>query len=118
MPFNDNLPEIVARDDSSRLRIRARDKDTNAPLDLTGHTVYVRWVLDNGDTEERTMTVLLPTTDPVMKGRADYVFLAADVVAGGILSYEVRLLDNQGRALTSVNTEIIRVKEPFPEIGP
>ncbi len=107
------LANFVAGDDGTRVRVRCKDRESGAPIDLTGQTVTLRWQVGTDNTEERPMTNLTPESDPANKGRADYVFVPADVAAGGIMAVEVRLTDNQARPIISVNTEFLRVKDPL-----
>lgn len=101
------MADLVAGDGASVLRVTVRDSQTQAPLDLTGKPVILRYKLGGGAVVEKNMTVLDQVNAP---GQAEYAFLVADLPAAGTLEYEVRLNDGLPTQLTSIDTGQLAVR--------
>jgi|CXWL01.1.fsa_nt_gi hypothetical protein len=110
-----NHYDLVAGDKATLLRVTVQDAATNAPIDLTGKTVQLRYSLNAGGTVEKSMTLRNQVSFP---GQAEYTFLAADLTTGGTLIGEVRLQDGLSDQLTSVDQFHLSVKMPLPEPVP
>ena len=102
---------VVSGDRGSILTVHISESETQELIDLLGKTVQVRWSLNNGTTEERTMT---PLDQVTFKGQASYQFTSADLPTGGTLIGEVRLQDGLPDQLTTVDTFSLAVKVPLP----
>ncbi len=92
--------DVMAGDGGTKLRVTIRDAASNAPVDLTGKTVQLRYSLNGGAVVIKTMTVLNQATN---KGQAEYQFLTTDLTAGGELRGEARLQAGQSDQLTTVD---------------
>ena len=101
------MAEIVAGDRASVLRITVSDQETEQVVDLTARTVTLRYKINGGALVEKTMTVL----DQVNQlGKAEYVFLAADVPEAGTMEYEVRLDAGLPGQLTTVEAGQLSIR--------
>lgn len=102
--------DLVAGDGGSTLRVTIKDHVTGELIDLTGKTIKVRYAVNGGTLQERTMTALNQTTS---KGQAEYQFLTTDVTAAGELKGEVRLQAGLSDQLTTVDTFHLAIKSPL-----
>ena len=102
--------DLVAGDGASKLRVTIRDSATQQPVDLTGKTVTLRFVLNSGTVEQRSMTVL---NQAASKGQAEYQFTTSDIPAAGELKGEFRLQSGQPDQLTTDDTFHLQVKAPL-----
>lgn len=105
--------DLVAGSGSTVLKLRLKSQGTKAPLDLSNQTVKMRWQVNHGTVQERTMTVLSPQSDPTKKGRAEYLFLAGDLTEPGTMLIDAVIIDNAGRELPSSTKLILSVSCPL-----
>jgi hypothetical protein len=103
--------DLVAGDGGTVLRTMIRDRAADAPVNLTGKTVTLRYSLNGGATVQKTMTLLDQSLKP---GQAEYQFLTTDVPAGGELIGEVRLQSGLADQLTTVDRFHLLVGAPLP----
>jgi hypothetical protein len=101
--------QVVAGDSGSVLRVTCKNTATNAPLDLTGKAVKLRFKLNGGSLVSRTMTVLTPQTN----GQAEYQFAGAELSAAGTLECEVRINEGLSDQLTSLTLIVLPVRAPL-----
>lgn len=102
--------DLVAGDGGSRLRVTITDQQTGEPIDLTGKTIKVRYAINAGTTQERSMTALNQTAS---KGQAEYQFLSSDLSASGEMKGEVRLQPGLSDQLTTVDMFHLAIKAPL-----
>lgn len=99
--------DLVAGDASSLLRVTVLDSETNAPMDLTGRAVVLRFRLNGGAVTVVAMALL----DQVnQRGVAEYEFQPADLPAAGTVDYEIRLDHGTGNQLTSLEIGQLAVR--------
>lgn len=101
---------LVAGDGATKIRVTIRDSETQEPLDLTGKTVQLRFIVNSGSLQERPMTVLDQASS---KGQAEYQFSASDVAAAGELKGEFRLQAGLADQLTTDDTFHLQIKAPL-----
>lgn len=104
------IPDLVAGDGGSALRVTLTDHTTHEVIDLTGKTVQIRYKLNGSALQTRAMTVLDQAT---LKGQAQYQFLSADLTGPGELKGEVRLQHGQSDQLTTVHTFHLQIRAPL-----
>lgn len=102
--------DLVAGDGGIKLRVTIRDSETNDLLDLSGKTVKVRYAINGGVLQERSMTVMNQASN---KGQAEYQFLTSDVTVAGELRGEFRLQAGLADQLTTVDTFYLSIKAPL-----
>jgi len=102
--------DLVVGDGGTVLRVTVLDSETKQPMNLTGHTVTLRYRLNGGALAVKDMDLADQGTSP---GQASYEFEAADVPSAGTLTYEVRLDDGTGDQLTSVAIQSLTVRAPL-----
>lgn len=96
--------DLVAGDRGSKLIVTCRDRSSNSAINLSGKTVELRYQLNGGTVQTRTMTV---TDGPA--GKAEYQFTASDLAAG-TLTGEIRISPGQTDQLTSVTPFYLAVR--------
>lgn len=104
------IPDLVAGDGGSLLRVTLTDHTTHEVLDLTGKTVQIRYKLNGGALQTRVMT---PLDQATLKGQAQYQFLPADLTGPGELKGEVRLQHGLTDQLTTVHPFHLLVRAPL-----
>ncbi len=92
--------DLVAGD-GTKITLTFVDRVTQQPIDLTGKTAKLRYKINGGALQSRTMTPLNQTTN---KGQAEYVLQAADLTASGQMVGEGRVNDGEADQLTSIET--------------
>lgn len=102
--------DLVAGDGATKLRVTIRDSVTQVPLDLTGKTVKLRFIVNSGTLQERDMTVLNQTSS---KGQAEYQFTTSDVPAAGEMKGEFRIQAGLADQLTTDDTFHLQIKAPL-----
>jgi hypothetical protein len=103
------MATIVKGDGGSKVSITVTDAETDAPIDLTGKAVKLRFNIAGGVLKERDMTVLNQTTNV---GQVEYQFLTTDLDASGELEAEYRIGQGQSDQLTSASKLRITVRDP------
>jgi hypothetical protein len=103
------MATIVKGDGGSILRITITESETDAPINLTGKTVKLRFSIAAGVLKERNMTVLDQATNP---GEVEYQFPTTDLDASGEMEAEYRINQGQADQLTSASKLRITVREP------
>jgi len=101
--------DLTAGDAGSILRVTCKDQETDALIDLTGKTVKLRYKLNGGTLQVKTMTVASPNTD----GIAEYQFAPADIPVAGTIEFDIRLNEGAGDQLTSVQLDELRIRSPL-----
>lgn len=96
---------LVAGDAGSKLVVTCKDSETLVAVNLTGKTVKLRYTLDGGAVQVKTMTIQNPAT----AGKAEYQFGASDLTAG-TLTGEVRINEGQDDQVTSVDVLVLSVR--------
>lgn len=102
--------DLVAGDGGCKLRATIKESSTEEAIDLTGKTITVRYAINGGAVQERTMTALNQATNI---GQAEYQFLTTDLTAGGEIKGEVRLQAGLSDQLTTVDTFHLAIKVPL-----
>ena len=97
--------DLVAGDPGSKLVVPCKDNQTQGVIDLTGKTVQIRYKIDAGALQIKTMTVQAPGTD----GKAEYQFGVGDLTPG-TMEAEVRLQNGLSDQITSVSTMRLSVR--------
>lgn len=101
--------ELTAGDTGSRLQVTIKDSRDGEPVDLSGKTVELRYAINGGALQTKTMTVLDQLAN---KGKAEYQFAALDLQAGNLRA-EVRLQPGLADQVTTIDDMYIPVKAPL-----
>lgn len=99
--------DLVKGDGGSVLTVTIKDRETGTMLNLTGKTATLRYTLNGGAAQQRSMTVLNQTTSP---GQVQYQFLTSDLSAAGELVGDVVIQSGESDQLTTVEALHLRVK--------
>lgn len=102
--------DLVVGDGGSTLRVTIKDHVSGELIDLTGKTVQVRYAINGGTVQQRTMTALNQATST---GQAEYQFQTSDLTVSGELKGEVRLQAGLSDQLTTVDTFHLAIKAPI-----
>lgn len=102
--------DLSEGDGGSKLRLTIKQQESEEPIDLTGRTVQVRYAINGGTTQERTMTILDQAAN---KGQAEYQFLTTDLTPSGQMAGEVRLQAGLPDQLTTVDNFYLQIKKPL-----
>lgn len=97
--------ELVAGDTASKLVVTCKDNATQSVIDLTGATVRLRYRIDGGALQVKTMTVQTPAAN----GKADYQWAGGELTAGTLLA-EVEITDAAGKVMTSLEPIYLPVR--------
>lgn len=100
--------ELVAGDTGSKIVRTCKDNQTQAAIDLTGKIVHLRYKINDGVLQTKTMAVQNPPT----AGRAEYQFGANDLIAG-TLQGEIRIQPGAADQLTSLLPFSLQVRAPL-----
>lgn len=103
---------LVAGDTGTAIRGTIKDRQTAAPVDLTGAAVKLIWRIDGGTKVERAMTIV-DLTQATNKGVARYQFAAGELTAvpyGSTLTAEIEVTDAGGKALTGLDPIELKVR--------
>lgn len=88
---------LVENDTGSKLEVTCKDQGPATVIDLTGATVKLKYRIEDGPLETKTMALGSPTT----AGKASYVFLAGELKPGKFRG-EIEITDGTGKILTSL----------------
>ena len=102
------LYALIAGDTGSTVVVTCRDNQTQAVIDLTGKAVQLRYKIDGGALQTKTMTIQNPQT----AGKAEYQFGASDLIAG-TLQGEIQIQPGAADRLTSLLPFSLQVRAPL-----
>jgi hypothetical protein len=88
--------KAIAGDTITRVRATCKDANTSAIVDLTSTTVKLKYRINDGVLQTRTMTVVSPPTS----GIVEYQFVTGDLTEGWFVG-EIEITDN---ASLKINT--------------
>jgi hypothetical protein len=99
---------LVAGDTGSTVVTTCKDSQTQAVIDLTGKAIQLRYKIDGGALQTKTMAIQNPPT----AGRAEYQFGASDLSAG-TLQGEIQIQSGAADQLTSLLPFSLQVRAPL-----
>lgn len=100
--------ELVAGDTGSKIVLTCRDNQTQAAIDLTGKIVHLRYRIDGGAMQTKTMAIQSPPT----AGKAEYQFGSSDLTAGTFQG-EIQIQPGAADQLTSLLPFALQVRAPL-----
>ena len=100
--------DFIAGDTGSKVVATCKDNQTQAVIDLTGKAVQLRYKIDGGALQTKTMAIQNPQT----AGKAEYQFGASDLTAGA-LQGEFRIQPGAGDQITSLLPFSAQVRAPL-----
>jgi len=104
------MADLIAGDTGAKLVVTCTDNETGNEIDLTSKAVQLRYKIDGGTLQTKTMT---PDPDQVTNiGQASYQFEASDLTAGTMVA-EVRVQPGGADQLTSVHQIALTVGAPL-----
>lgn len=83
---------FVVNDTNAKLRIRGRRLDGTI-IDNAGSAYTLKYRINNGALQSKTMTNEVTGTDPITGGFAYYTFLSTELSVAGQLKGEVEILN-------------------------
>jgi hypothetical protein len=98
------MSDLVTGDTASSLSITCKDS-AGQPIDLTGCTVKLHWLDENGVLKNPDMTI-----SNAVNGIVTYQFGANEIFAPKMV-FEVQITNSSGKILTSSNTFTLTVRE-------
>jgi|CXWL01.1.fsa_nt_gi hypothetical protein len=100
--------DFVEGDTGNKLVATCRDKSTKTLIDLTGKAVQLRYKIEDGTLQIKTMAVQEPPT----AAKAEYQFGASDLTAG-TMQGEVRIQPGQPDQITNLLPFSKRIRAPL-----
>lgn len=97
--------DFVAEDSGPIIELQAKKWYDASVIDITGYTVTLKFILNDGDLQSRTATI----TDAA-NGKAQYRFAAGELGEGGNLRVEWMLTDGSGYLYTSNDSFTYKVR--------
>ncbi len=99
------MTDFVSGDTGSTLAATCVDETGNA-VDLTNaQSVKIRWLDDDGDVQEKDMTV-----DNASEGKCSYKFAADELFDGG-MGFEIEITDVIGDKISNVDLINVTVRK-------
>lgn len=98
------MSDLVTGDSGSTLQVTCKDS-SNQPINLTGCTVNLHWIGDDGVLNNPAMTIVDATN-----GIVSYQFDASEIFAPKMV-FEVQITNASSKILTSSNTFELMVRE-------
>ena len=96
---------LVQNDTGSKLVVTCKDNETKVVIDLTGATVRLKYKIDTGTLQTKTMTVPPPATN----GKAEYQWLTAELTPG-VLEAQIEITDATSKVLTSLDPILLPIR--------
>lgn len=99
--------DLIVDDTGTIMRITCTRKRNGIAIDLTGATVYICWIAEDGTEVKQQMAI-----SDAANGQADYQFGVGELYAN-FMSFEFEINDAGGEVMTSLELHKQIVRDPI-----